>query len=238
MITKVSASLLKLDTSGNETGYRTKADWAYLQLRRWIQSGALEPGERLDQEDLAARLGISRVPLRQALVKLQADELVVSRPHASATVAPLSLADAEDIYAARAALEPMLAEAAVARMADDTVRELEWFTGEQQKALEAGDRAHFLELDRRFHERLYAGASYRTSLDLVRRLRDLSDRYVAAYQGDAQRSYTTLIEHREIVRLCAARDGAGAARLVRDHVQHGIEYLRRRSATTDSTISK
>lgn len=234
----MSGSLLKMNRSTNETGFRTKADWAYLQLRRWIQSGAIEPGMRLDQEDLAARLGISRVPLRQALVKLQADGLVVSRPHAGATVAPLSLADAEDIYAARAVLEPMLTEAAVERMVDETVRELERFTTEQQKALEAGDRQYFLQLDRQFHERLYTETGYRTSLDIVQRLRDLSDRYVAAYQGDAQRSYTTLVEHREIVRLCGVRDGVGAARLMRDHVQHGIEYLRQRSATPDSTITQ
>ncbi len=231
-------SLLTTDAPTIETGYRTKADWAYLQLRRWIQSGALEPGERLDQEDLAARLGVSRVPLRQALVRLQADGLVVSRPHAGATVAPLSLADAEDIYAARAALEPMLAEAAVARLGDETARELKDLIAEQEEALEAGDRPRFLELDRLFHERFYAEAGYRTSLHLVQRLRDLSDRYVAAYQGDARRSHETLVEHREIVRLCLARDGAGAARLVRDHVRHGIEYLRERSARPDSAISK
>lgn len=233
----MSESFLKWDSSVDEAGYRTKADWAYLQLRRWIQSGALEAEQRLDQEELAARLGISRVPLRQALVRLEADGLVVSRPHAGATVAPLSLAYAEDIYAARAALEPMLTEAAVARITDETVRALEWFIAQQQETLKRGDRSQLLELDRQFHTRLYSEAGYGTSLDLVQRLRDLSDRYVAAYQGDTQRSKATLREHREIVRLCSARDGPGAARLMREHVQHGIEYLRQCSASFDGTIT-
>ena len=231
------ATRLNPNMSADPAGYRTKAEWAYLQLRQWIQSGALEPEERLDQEDLAARLGVSRVPLRQALIKLQADGLVVSRPHAGATVAPLSLADAEDIYAARAVLEPMLTEIAAARIADEAVSELEHLTAEQQKALEAGDRAHFLSLDREFHERLYTEAGYRTSLDLVKRLRDLSERYVAAYQGEAERSNATLVEHREIVQLCAERDGVGAARAILDHVRHGIEYLRQRSAAEGNAIS-
>jgi hypothetical protein len=61
---------LQLDLPPDSAGYRTKADWAYLQLRRWIQSGVLEAEQRLDQEELAARLGVSRVPLRQALVAM------------------------------------------------------------------------------------------------------------------------------------------------------------------------
>lgn len=224
-------SNLKLDRTTIGAGYRTKSEWAYVQLRQWIQSGALGPEERLDQEDLAARLGISRAPLRQALVKLQADGLVSSRPHAGATVAPLSLADAEDIYAARSVLEPMLTEVATARMDENAVQELQLLIQEQEKMLKAGDRTEFLALDRQFHARLYSEAGYSTSIDLVDRLRDLSERYVAAYQGDAQRSDTTLIEHREIVRLCAEGDGAGAARAMRDHVSRGIEYLREKSTS-------
>ncbi|WP_166434071.1 GntR family transcriptional regulator [Roseovarius spongiae] len=228
----------KSSDAAGETGYRTKAEWAYLQVRGWIQSGILEPEERLDQEELAARLGISRIPLRQALVKLQSDGLIVSRPHAGATVAPLSLTDAEDIYAARAVLEPMLTEAAAATMGEEAIGELRQIVARQETAGEAGDRLLFLDLDREFHERLYHGAGYRISLDLVNRLRDLSERYVALYQGDAQRSQATLSEHDEILGHCAARDGAAAAAAMRDHIRHGIEYLRKRAGAPGSDISE
>jgi DNA-binding GntR family transcriptional regulator len=219
--------ILQLDPSPDFSGYRTKADWAYLQLRRWIQSGALEADQRLDQEQLAGRLGVSRVPLRQALVRLQADGLVVAHPHVGATVAPLSLEHAEDVYAARAALEPMLTERAVRRMDDASIGALEALLDEQQSALEAEARALFLDLDRRFHTRLYEVSGYRTSVELVQRLRDLSDRYVAAFQGDARRSQGALREHREIVSACAERDAGKAARLMEEHVRRGIEFLRR-----------
>lgn len=217
---------LQLDFQPDFTGYRTKTEWAYIQLRRWIQSGELGAEQRLDQQQLAARLGVSRVPLRQALVRLQADGLVVGRHHVSATVAPLSFEHAEDIYAGRGALEPMLTEAAVRRLDDGTIRDLKYLLEEQQEALAAGKRPRFLELDRRFHSRLYQESGYRTSVDLVHRLRDLSDRYVAAFQGDAERSHSTLLEHHEIVRACASRDAAEAGRLVREHVRRGIEFLR------------
>jgi DNA-binding GntR family transcriptional regulator len=206
-------------------GYRTKTDWAYLQLRRWIQSGVLEAEQRLDQEELAARLGVSRVPLRQALVRLQAEGLVVARPHVGASVAPLSLADAEDIYASRGVLEPMLTKAAVPHLNAAILEEFERCIAEQQEALECGDRQRFLELDRQFHTRLYEPSGYPTSVELVQRLRDLSDRYVAVFQGDAARSRATIAEHREIVRACAAGDAIAAANLVSDHVRRGIEFL-------------
>jgi DNA-binding GntR family transcriptional regulator len=217
---------LQLDLSPDFSGYRTKADWAYLQLRRWIQSGALEAGQRLDQEQLAGRLGVSRVPLRQALVRLQADGLVIAHPHVGASVAPLSLAHAEDIYAARAALEPMLTAMAVPRMDDATIAELEALLDAQKNALSAEARALFLDLDRSFHTRLYEASGYRTSVELVQRLRDLSDRYVAAFQGNTRRSQGTLREHGEIIRACAQRDAGKAARLIEEHVRRSIEFLR------------
>lgn len=217
----------------NLHGYRTKSDWAYLQLRQWIQSGVLEAEQRLDQEELAARLGVSRVPLRQALVRLQAEGLVIGKPHVGASVAPLSLADAEDIYASRAALEPMLTKAAVPHLSKGIFEELDRCIGEQQAALDSGDRQRFLELDRQFHKRLYDQSNYRTSVELVQRLRDLSDRYVAVFQGDAARSRTTIEEHRKIFRACSAGDAEFAASLVADHVRHGIDFLRQMSRHTD-----
>jgi DNA-binding GntR family transcriptional regulator len=216
----------QLNLLPESTGHRTKTEWAYIQLRRWIRSGELEADQRLDQQQLAERLGVSRVPLRQALVRLQADGLVVARHHFSATVAPLSFEHAEDIYASRGALEPMLAEAAVQRLDNGTIRDLNSLLDEQKEALAAGLRPRFLDLDRRFHNRLYQESGYHTSIDLVHRLRDLSDRYVAAFQGDAERSQSTLLEHHDIVRACTSRDAAEAARLVRNHVRRGIEFLR------------
>jgi len=213
--------------SDDAVGYRTKADWAHLQLRRWIQSGALEPGERLDQEDLAARLGVSRVPLRQALAKLQADGLVIGRAHASVTVAPLSLEHAEDIYAGRAALETMLAAAAVPNLDNETNRELERLVEGQKLALENEDRQTMLELDRRFHIRIYEQSGYGTSVNMVDRLRDMSDRYVAAFQGSRERSMETLNQHEEIVAACEAGDADRAAELTKYHIDRGRQFLRR-----------
>jgi len=77
--------------------FRTKTEMAYEQLRRWIVAGRLAPGQRLDQEWLAAELRVSRMPLRQALLRLEADGLIQNEPHRSAIVASLSLAELTDV---------------------------------------------------------------------------------------------------------------------------------------------
>lgn len=211
---------------GPGPGFRTKADWAYLQLRQWIQAGVLSPGQRLDQEQLAHRLAVSRVPLRQALVRLGADGLVLNRPHAGATVAPLSLADAEDIYASRNVLEVMLTEVAVPKLTEETLFRLGHNLQQQQQALEGGRLDSLLIVDRQFHELMYQPSGYARSLELVGRLRDLSDRYVAAYHNHRERATASLTQHRALYEACVAGDSVAAANLVHGHVIEGIYVLR------------
>src|SRR3546814_18735953 len=86
-----------------QAGFLTKSQGVFETLRHWILIGRLEPGQRLDQEWLAAKLNVSRMPLRQALSRLEADGLVINRPHRSAIVAPLSVTMLEDNYAGRRA---------------------------------------------------------------------------------------------------------------------------------------
>lgn len=215
------------------TGFRTKADWAYLQLRRWIQSAELSPGVRLDQEDLAARLGVSRVPIRQALVKLEADGLVTSRPHIGATVAPVSLADAEDVYASRRVLESMLADAGALRIEPTTLTDLQDLLDRQRQALSEGDNPRFLELDREFHQTIYQSSGYVRSLELVDRLRDLSDRYVAVFLGSVDRAHVALDEHQRILDALKVANGEAAAQATQEHVARGLEVLREIVASHD-----
>src|SRR5262245_23554654 len=90
--------------------FQTKSQVVYETLRQWILRGRLAPGQTIDQEGLAATLRVSRMPLRQALLKLEADGLIAVRPHRSAVIVPLSPSEIEEIYATRTALEGMLAE--------------------------------------------------------------------------------------------------------------------------------
>src|SRR5216683_3088851 len=93
--------------------FRTKSELVYIGLRESILSGDLAPGEVLDLDALVERFQVSRMPVRQALLKLEADNLLNLRPHRRAVVAPVSEHAIEEIYAMRVVLEALLIHAAV-----------------------------------------------------------------------------------------------------------------------------
>ena len=205
--------------------FRTKTAVVYEQLRRWIVSGRLAPGQRLDQEWLAAELRVSRMPLRQALLRLEVDGLIENEPHRSAVVALLSRSELTDVYAARAALETMLAAAGSLRVAETDLVVMVEALATQREAVGAGDLARFVEADRVFHFTLYRASGYTRSVEMTGRLRDLADRYIwhyARYRSGAARSVS---EHAAILAACQQRDSDGVRRLTEEHVNHGLAVL-------------
>lgn len=214
--------------------FRTKKDWTYLQLRDWIITGELEPGARLDQERLAEQLSVSRFPLRQALSRLAVEGLVLERDHQSAIVAPIRREDVDDVYAGREALEAMLAATAAGRTDSDRVSSIGRILEDQKRAIEAGERPAYNDLDRRFHRAIYLGSGFEHSVELLEGLRSLSDRYVLLYLSDVRRAEKALREHQEIFKAYAEGDTERIERATREHVRNGRDELRRILATPDS----
>lgn len=209
-----------------------KQDWAYQQVRDWILSGTLRPGQRLGQEQLAEDLGISRVPLRHALSRLASEGLVVDRPHQTWVVAEVSADDAKDVYSGRVSLEEMLAMAAARSLTtldresrERTLVQLEEILAEQEWASSRGDRRRVNELDRQFHTAIYALAGMPQSLAALQQLRTMSDRYIALYLSDVDRARTSISEHATILSRLRAGDAEGVAAAVRAHVLAGLAVL-------------
>lgn len=219
-------SLVAGSADGSALDYRTKVDVAYEQLRRWILTGRLKPGERLDQAWLARHMHVSRTPLRQALLRLASERLIDAEPHRSAVVAPLSLVEIEDLYQSRRALESMLAEAGATRLTQATVKQMQEVLDMQERAVKSGDPDRFTELDREFHFALYRAAGYARAYDIIQELRDSSERYVRFYAVYKDGAAESLGEHRRILQLCVDGDVAGVKHMVEHHVIHGLEILR------------
>jgi DNA-binding GntR family transcriptional regulator len=206
--------------------FRTKTALVYEQLRRWIVSGHLAPGQRLDQEWLAAELRVSRMPLRQALLRLEAVGLIENEPHRSAVVAPLSLLELNDIYAARAALEAMLAEAGTARATEREYAAMAAAIAEQRAAVAAGQLARFVAADRVFHFTLYTASGYARAVAMTERLRDHADRYIWHYARYRRGAARSIAEHEALLRQCRGGAAAVVGQLTRDHVEQGLDVLR------------
>jgi DNA-binding GntR family transcriptional regulator len=132
---------------------RSLADDVVDRLRDAIFHGSFMPGESLREEQLAAMLDVSRGPVREALVQLEREGLVIVRRHRGATVARLSRSDLEDVYSLRLALERLAVQRAARYATDQDFAAMETVLAAFDVALAHGpSEKEVAELDVRFHD--------------------------------------------------------------------------------------
>jgi len=187
-------------------------------VRGRIVAGAWPAGSPLRQEALAEELGVSRIPLREALRRLEAEGLVVVQPHRGAVVAELPTGDALELFELRAGLEADLARRAVPRLtAADDARIRAAALGFEHAAT-AGDVAAWGLANRDFHLALYAAAGRPRTLEIVERLHAQTDRLLRLQLALTDGVRRAVREHRAIAVAARARDPRRAAALVRRHI--------------------
>lgn len=187
-------------------------------IRELILSGELEPGSRIGQEALALRFGASRIPVREALKRLESDGLVVLKPSSGAWVAKLDLDECIEIYKIRERIEPLALSEAVSRMSDEEIAALERLVIEM-----AGteDNDAFLKLDREFHLASYRSAGMQQLLGMVERFWNTTQHYRRAYTRLIGREGSWIIhsEHRLMIDALKRRDAEGAGHLLHEHIR-------------------
>jgi DNA-binding GntR family transcriptional regulator len=141
--------------SGDEPGYEPRAQDVARRLREAIHDGRLKPGQPVRQESVALEFGVSRIPVREALRQLEAEGLVVHKPHSGARVAALDYAECEEIYKMRERLEPLALAESIGRLTDEQLAHAHALA-EGLKELK-GDPQHWLDGDRQLHLACYAG---------------------------------------------------------------------------------
>lgn len=189
-------------------------------MRGALESGALEPGERLKEKELCEQLGVSRTSLREALRELEAIGVVGQAAGRGLTVVRIARRDAENIYAMRAEIEALLLAQFVER-ADDPARERALaLCDELVDAYRRGDFLPIAETKRRFTEHLCAVADNRIAREFLSwlTLRTAQLRSRSVVRPDRQRESIREIE--ALRAALAAGDAAAAAKAARTHVQH------------------
>ena len=158
------------------------------EMRRLILTGELAPGSPVRQEAVAERLGVSRVPVREALKVLEGEGQVVYSPHRGYVVAELSVRDLVEVYRLRELLEAEAIRVAVPRLTDDDVVCLEAAADATDEAGRALDVALMTTTNREFHFRLFDAAGMPRLSRTLRQLWDATDVYRAVYfSGEANR---------------------------------------------------
>jgi DNA-binding GntR family transcriptional regulator len=186
-------------------------------LRRLIVSGALRPGQRVNQEDLAERIGLSVATVREALRTLEQEGQLTYRPRRGYLVTELRLADLEEIYELRRVLEERAARHALPLLDAATLERVADAAADCVRAADAGDVAAELEANRRFHFAILDAPSQPHAMRLIRLLWDSTEVYRAMYYNSPAERRASLDAHDRILAAVRARD---ADRLVRELDAH------------------
>ena len=201
-------------------------------LRTQILSGALPAGTRLREEQIAADYGVSRVPVREALLGLEQEGYLVIRPRRGATVASPSPTRALEVMEIRRTLEVLAARRAAERRGGVVAEELKELTARAAEAVEQQQHAEMPALIDQFHA-LVAVAS--DSEALVELLDQLRSRVGWMFEVDLEeRSHTQWAEHEEILDAILAGDADGAAARMDEHVATDESLYRTKAAATSA----
>ncbi|AKM30197.1 hypothetical protein AB870_08865 [Pandoraea faecigallinarum] len=192
----------------------TAVERAYEALREQIGRGELKPGEPLRQDHLAAALGVSHVPVREALTMLASDGLAVSRTNRSTVVTSLTEDDARELADFRALLEGRLMALAMPNLSRADLARARAVLDALEAATELTD---IVTRNAAFHGMLYAKAERPYFQRAVATARLNLGRYLFLTWQKPRNATRSHEEHRELLRLCEAGDDAGAVALVQAH---------------------
>jgi len=189
-------------------------------LRTSILDGSYLPGERIRQEDIAARSGASRIPVREALRLLQAEGLVTLVANSGAWVAKLSLAECAELYQIRERLEPLLLRASLPGLDGAAIDRMAGLAGVMEEA--GGDVDAFLRADREFHLASYAAAAPGETANIIGKMWNSTQHYRREFTKIASRRAgldVTHLEHRLLVDCLRRGDPDDAERVLVMHIR-------------------
>ncbi|GAA1519621.1 DNA-binding GntR family transcriptional regulator [Agromyces terreus] len=207
------AAALQQLAGRHATGYRSVGVMVYDILKDAILSGALLPGQKLRQETLAELIGVSRLPVRSALIQLEADGLVEFHERRGAVVKSLSPAQAAEVYDIRLLLEVEALRLTMAELTDERVARLRELGKAADRQQEGAD---FVDARTEFYSELYDAANRPVLWEMIEQLRLKVGRYVLGWRlvGDAEHSHT----HEQLIEAVASRDVERAVGVLRDHL--------------------
>src|SRR5450631_3628826 len=176
------------------------------ELRRFIVTGVLRPGQKIVQDSLAAELGVSRVPLREALKILEGEGQVTYSAHRGYCVTELSLSDLVEVYRIREILEAEAVTIAVPQLTPEDIDRLEEAERDVQAAAGNADVIAMTTANRRFHFALIDACALPRLMWLIRLLWDATEVYRAVYYNEAAHRERVAAEHRALVAAVRAGD--------------------------------
>jgi len=199
--------------------YKTRTQLVVETLREKILSGEIKAGQPLRQAALAEELNVSRIPVREALLQLEAEGLVAFEPHKGATATELNVDQVDELFELRAMLEAELLAASIPNLSDEKLTEATALLSKLDKALGKENAANtWSELNSNYHNCLYSAANRPQTQDLVDTLNKNADRYIRMHLLWAGGISKAESEHNELLAHCKNHDVEKAVGLLKQHI--------------------
>lgn len=199
--------------------HKTRTQLVAEAIREKILTGEIKAGEPLRQAALADELNVSRIPVREALLQLEAEGLVNFEAHKGATVTRLSAEQIDEIFDLRALLEAELLRHSIDKLTARDLLEAEAILAELEEAMAAGDTQLATgKLNAEFHSKLYSKAQRPQTRELVDVYSKNSERYVRMHILLAGGIKTAPEEHRLLLELCRDKNTKGACDFLKKHI--------------------
>ena len=210
----------------NVNEYLPLRDVVFRTLREAILTGELKPGERLMEMQLAAKLGVSRTPIREAIRMLQQEGLAVTLPRRGAEVAAMTEKDMEDVLKIREALEILAVQLASEKITAEQITQLEEKLTAFEEAVKTAEVKQIAQTDIDFHDFIYDAAENPRLVGMLNNLREQIYRYRVEYLKD-EKNYPRLIEeHKQIIIGLKERNKDYVVEMMKKHMDNQADAVR------------
>lgn len=202
-------------------------DYAKRHLESWIITGRFRPGQRIKEEEVAAQLGVSRPPIREAFKVLEAEGLVTRRPRRGVFVTEITPQDIWEIYTLKTALYGLATELAMERMDKRTLMRLERTLERMESCIKKRppDVQRYQDLHEAFHRIIMEVTGHQRLLRIVSSLHNQVKRYSYRSLGYGDHLQESYDYHRRIYEAFRQGDRQRAEELTREHILRGLEIL-------------
>ncbi len=219
--------------------YKTRTQLVVETLREKILSGEIKAGEPLRQAALAEELNVSRIPVREALLQLEAEGLVSFEPHKGATATELNADQVDELFELRAMLEADLLAASLPNISDQMLEQATQILEKLDNALGKENAANtWSELNSSYHNCLYSGANRPQTQDLVNTLNKNADRYIRMHLLWAGGISKAGPEHNQLLDFCKAKDIDNAVALLKQHILGSRDEIKAFLQAREAAVSE
>lgn len=194
-------------------------------IRDAIIAGALKPGEKVAEPELAERFGISRTPIREAFRQLESEGYLTVIPRKGAVVVSFSEKDVEEFYAIKSILEGYAARRACENLTPRELEKLQTINGKLLHLAGDGDFKNFFKVHNDFHELFIRAADNEKLYDLIMNLVGKFQRLRTASLSLPGRMHISVEEHQKIIEAFRSKDAELAENLVRKNAEYGGKVL-------------